>query len=82
MCLFFFKYETETDQVTYIIEETFNIAEQLHLKVDRNDVIELLDSHSKELPLNELMKIDEKIATNEADTSGPDPSEKKVSRLA
>lgn len=44
----------ETDQVARMIEEVASLARQLDLEVD-SDVSELLDSHNKELAIDELI---------------------------
>lgn len=76
---FFFKNETETtpetDHVAHVIEEVVNLARQLDLEVNGDDVNELLDSHSQELTIDELIEMREQNVT-ESDTSDPVPPEK------
>ncbi|GBM36189.1 hypothetical protein AVEN_97560-1 [Araneus ventricosus] len=55
-----------------------SIRESLAITFGSNDANELLDSHNKELTFDDVAEVREQIATTGADTSDPDPPEKKV----
>lgn len=63
LCPFFFTTETQGESVSHpeqidsIIEEVVNIAQQLNLEVDHDDVQELLDSHNQELTIDEIIEM-------------------------
>ncbi|GFT88481.1 hypothetical protein TNCV_262691 [Trichonephila clavipes] len=41
----------ETDEIGNLIEEVIDVARQINLEVDRDDIKELLDSHNQELTI-------------------------------
>ena len=53
----------ETDQIAHTVartvEEVVNLTRELDLEVDSDDVNKLLDSHSKELTIDELIEMHE-----------------------
>lgn len=49
----------EPDQNGHVIEEVVNLARQLNLEVDGDDVRKLLDSHNQELTVDELIEMRE-----------------------
>lgn len=63
LCPFFFTSETQgetisdPEQIDSIIEEVVDIAKQLNLEVDNDDVQELLDSHNQELTIDEVIEM-------------------------
>ncbi|CAH0719439.1 unnamed protein product, partial [Brenthis ino] len=50
---------SDPEQIDDIIEEVIDIAKQLNLEVDVDDVQELLDSHNQELTIDELIEMRE-----------------------
>ncbi|GFT22298.1 hypothetical protein TNCV_3272991 [Trichonephila clavipes] len=66
--LFFFSFVTEIwaesvpepDKIGNLIEEIGNLAREINLKVDSDDIEELLDSHIQELTMDELIEMQER----------------------
>ncbi|GBM69050.1 hypothetical protein AVEN_155523-1 [Araneus ventricosus] len=75
---------TEADQISYIKVycQSCQAIMDPYLEVENNDVNELLDSHSKELTNNKLIKEPDPITTIEANTSDPDQPEMQMTRQA
>ncbi|CAH2016354.1 unnamed protein product [Acanthoscelides obtectus] len=48
---------SDPEQIDSIIEEVVDIAKQLNLEVDNDDVQELLDSHNQELTIDEVIEM-------------------------
>ncbi|GFX93768.1 hypothetical protein TNCV_1589441 [Trichonephila clavipes] len=44
----------EPDEISNVIEEVVDLARQINLEVDSDDVQELLDSHNQELPIEKM----------------------------
>ncbi|GBN47195.1 hypothetical protein AVEN_108141-1 [Araneus ventricosus] len=81
ICPFFFK-NKERERRQKLMEllllvEVVNLAKQLDLDVDRNDIYEMLDSHSRELNVDELSETHEQVTSVDAATSNPDPQKNK-----
>ncbi|GFW92494.1 hypothetical protein TNCV_518111 [Trichonephila clavipes] len=47
---------TEPDEIGNVIEEIINLARQINLEADSNDVKELLNSHNHELSIEDLIE--------------------------
>ncbi|GFY35666.1 hypothetical protein TNCV_2619581 [Trichonephila clavipes] len=56
-----------------MIEEFADLASQINLKVDSDDIQELLDSHSQELIIDELTEIHEQKQDIEEESESLDP---------
>ncbi|GFV87564.1 tigger transposable element-derived protein 1 [Trichonephila clavipes] len=52
--------EPKLDGIEYLIEGSIDLARQIHLEVDSDDVQELLDSFNQELTMDELIEVHEK----------------------
>ncbi|GFU85117.1 uncharacterized protein TNCV_1553801 [Trichonephila clavipes] len=49
----------EPDEIGNLIEAAVDVAGQIYLEVDSDDVQELLDTHNQELTMDELIEISE-----------------------
>lgn len=85
LCPFFFTTDTQeelasdSEQIESIIKEVVNIAEQLNLEVNYDDVQELLDSHNQELTIDELLEMRENEQDIEQNNSlNPDEPENQM----
>ncbi|XP_023220465.1 tigger transposable element-derived protein 1-like [Centruroides sculpturatus] len=58
----------EPDEIGNVIEEVVDLARQINLEVDSDDLQELLDSHNQELTIDELIEMREQ----EQDIEEPD----------
>ncbi|GFW12314.1 hypothetical protein TNCV_2489581 [Trichonephila clavipes] len=47
----------DTDAIDNLIEEVVNLARQINLEVDSDDIQELLDTHNQELTMDELIEV-------------------------
>ncbi|GFU86570.1 hypothetical protein TNCV_4480061 [Trichonephila clavipes] len=47
----------EPDEIGHLIGEVINLARQISLEVDSDEVEELLDSHNQELTMDELIEM-------------------------
>ncbi|GFW14162.1 hypothetical protein TNCV_3547511 [Trichonephila clavipes] len=53
---------TEPDDIDNFIEENVDLARQIHLEVDSDDVQELLDSYNQEITIDELIEMHEQLS--------------------
>ncbi|GFU14596.1 hypothetical protein TNCV_406531 [Trichonephila clavipes] len=58
-----------------VIEEVADLARQINLEVDRDDIQGLLDSHSQELPMDELLEMHEQEHIEDLESFDPVQSE-------
>lgn len=70
------------DEIAETRQTVVAIGNQLHLDITENDVIELLDSHGKELTNEDLMELDEQIEFREETQGLETPQTKKFSTKA
>ncbi|GFY32703.1 hypothetical protein TNCV_4638091 [Trichonephila clavipes] len=56
---------TEFDDIGNLFEEVVNFAKQINLEVDSDDIQQLLDSHNKELTMDELIEMHEQAQDSE-----------------
>ncbi|GFW42376.1 hypothetical protein TNCV_239731 [Trichonephila clavipes] len=50
---------SQSDDIVNVIEEVLDLARQINLEMDSDEVQELLDSHSQELAIDELIEMHE-----------------------
>lgn len=73
LCPFLFhtRNPIENDRISAIVEEIVNLTLQLDMKVSKQDVDELLDSHNKELTIEDLIEMQEQSSYEELDVHDP-----------
>ncbi|XP_023232690.1 tigger transposable element-derived protein 1-like [Centruroides sculpturatus] len=69
----------EPDEIGNVIEEVVDLARQINLEVDSDDVRELLDSHNQELTIDELIEMcEQEQDIEELDSLDPVKSEDRM----
>ncbi|GFV96880.1 hypothetical protein TNCV_4350931 [Trichonephila clavipes] len=59
IAIFFFRFEKKKGKIVHVIEEVVDLARQINLEVDSDDVQELLDSHNPGLTIDEFIEMGE-----------------------